>query len=162
MTSPLEDCLAILKALQIAEVSYCLNGSGDEGTAELDRVLYAGGEGPFPAVTIGITDAGDTVNLEDRLLDLVYELPEGDWINNEGGHGTVILRPQEADPDCQVECNMTYGEDGEEEADFEDDEDFLDSGDREFPEAEGENPDPANAIAVDDSALQPQKPGDRQ
>jgi hypothetical protein len=30
----LEHCLAILKVLQIAEVSYCLSGGGDSGTVE--------------------------------------------------------------------------------------------------------------------------------
>ena len=124
MMSDLEHCLAILKALQIVEVSYCLSGGGDSGTVELDHVLYAdGNSGPLPTVTLGITDAGGIVCLDERLETIVYDLPDFDWINNEGGHGTVILRPQETDPDCQVECDMTYGEDSDE-PDFEDDDEF--------------------------------------
>jgi hypothetical protein len=148
MTSELEHCLAILHALEISEVQYWLSGGGDSGTAEIQPVLYAGGhEGPLPMVTIGITDAGAVVSLDERLEILAGDVPEGDWVNNEGGRGTVTFHPQETDPDCQVDCDMTYGEDGDfEDEDFEDEEeDFLD-----FDEAE-----PPNAIAVDDSALQP-------
>jgi hypothetical protein len=148
MNSDLEYCLAILKALQIAEVSYCLSGGGDSGTVEINHVLYADGTcGPMPTVTVGITDVGGTVSLDERIEAIVYDLPDFDWINNEGGHGTVTLHPQEADPDWQVECDMTYGEDGEE-PDFEDDEEFLafDSNDADASD---------EPIAIDDSALQP-------
>ena len=147
MTSELEHCLAILKALQIAEVSYCLSGSGNSGTVELDHVLYADGCcGPMPAVTIGITDAGSTISLDERLETIVYDLPDGDWINNEGGHGSVVLRPQEEHPEGQVECDMTYGEDCGE-PDFEDE-------DEAFPASDFNDADPVDEpIAIDDSAL---------
>ena len=153
MMSDLELCLEILKALHIIEVSYCLSGGGDSGTAELDHVLYADGiTGPLPTVTLGVTDAGGIVCLDECLENKVYDLPDGDWINNEGGHGTVILRPQETDPDSQVECNMTYGE----ESDFEDENECVAS---DFRDTELDAPD--HPIAIDDSALQPAK-GDRQ
>lgn len=82
-------------------------------------------------------------------------IPDGDWINNEGGYGTVILRPQEADLD-QVQCDMTYGDDnGEPDSEDEDGEasppDFNDA-------------DPAavdKPIAIDDTALQPAKGDDQ-
>lgn len=153
MTRELEHCLAILKALQIAEVSYCLSGGGDSGTVEINHVLYADGRhGPLPTVTLGVSDAGGTVCLDERLENIIYELPDGDWINNEGGHGNVVLRPQE-DPGCQVECDMTYGEDSDE-PDFEDDDE---------PGSDFEDPDPGppGEIAVDDSALQPAKGDDQ-
>ena len=55
MTSELEHCLAILKALQIAEVSYCLSGGGDSGTVEINHVLYADGRhGPLGAGRRGL------------------------------------------------------------------------------------------------------------
>jgi hypothetical protein len=158
MTSELEHCLAILKALQIAEVSYWLSGSGDEGTVEINRVLYTDGrQGPLPTVTLGISDAGDTFCLGERLENIVYELPDGDWVNNEGGSGNVVLHPQETDPDCQVECNMTYGEDSDgdnDEPDFEDDEE---------PVSDFDDPDPGppGEIVVNDSALQPAKGEDQ-
>ena len=103
MMSNLEHCLEVLKALHVVEVMYCLSGGGDEGTADLDHVLYADGtSGPLPSVMLAVTDAGGIVCLDKRLEALIYDLPEGDWINNEGGHGTVILRPQETDPDGRV------------------------------------------------------------
>jgi hypothetical protein len=154
MTSELDHCLAILKALQIAEVSYCLSGGGDSGTVEINHVLYADGRhGPLPTVTLGVSDAGGTICLDERLENIIYELPDGDWINNEGGYGNVVLHPQETDPECQVECDMTYGEDGES-PDFEDDDEFASDFDDHDLEPSGE-------IAIDDSALQPAK-GDNQ
>ena len=151
MMSNLEYCLAILNALQIAEVSYGLSGGGDEGTVELNHVLYADGHyGQMPTVTVGITDDGGTVSLDERLEAIVYDLPDGDWINNEGGNGIVTLRPQETDPDDQVECDMTYGEDSEE-PDFEDDEESI----ADFSDAEPVTAD--EPIAIDDSALKPAK-----
>jgi hypothetical protein len=157
MMSDLEHCLAILKALHIVEVSYCLSGGGDSGTAELNHVLYDDGTtGPLPTVTLAVTDVGGIVCLDERLENIIYDLPEGDWINNEGGYGNVVLRPQESDPDCQVECNMTYGEDSDE-SDFEDDGDQLLA-----PDFSDADPAPLDEpIAIDDSALQPAK-GDSQ
>lgn len=153
MMSDLEHCLAVLKALQITEVRYCLSGGGDSGTAELDQVLYAAGRGgPLPTVTLDVTDVGGIVCLDERLETIASNLPEGDWINNEGGYGTVTLRPQEADPDRQVECDMTYGED-DGDPDFEDDEPPPD-----FHDADAETP---GAIAIDDSALHPARGDDR-
>ena len=161
MMSDLEHYLAILKALQIEEVSYCLSGGGDSGNVEINHVLYADGRyGPLPVVTIDITDVGGLVRLDERLDNLVYDIPDGDWINNDGGHGTVILRPQETDPEDQVECDMTYGDDGEGDPDFED-EDFEDE-DEGFLASDFNDADPADApIAIDDSALQPAKGADQ-
>jgi hypothetical protein len=158
MISHLEHCLAILKALQIAEVSYCLSGGGDQGTVELDHVLHADGRcGPMPPVTAGVSDSGSTISLDERLENLIYDVPDGDWINNEGGHGTVVLYPQETDPDCQVECDMTYGTYGDD-----DEQDFEDEDEEELL-AEFNAGDPADEpIAIDDSTLQPAKEGDAQ
>jgi hypothetical protein len=146
-------CLAILKALKIEEVSYCLSGGGDSGTVDINGVLYAGGNyGQIPAVTVGITDAGTLVTLEECLENFVYDLPDGDWINNEGGHGTVTLRPQEPDPDLRVECDMNWGDDSDQ-PDFDDDEA---SGEPDFND-EADPAAPDQPLAIDDSALQPAK-----
>jgi hypothetical protein len=146
----LDHYLAILKALGITEVNYCLSGGGDSGTAELQHILDRdGNQRPLPTVTIGFTDAGGIVSLDERLDDLVANIPDGDWCNNEGGYGTVILRPQETDPDLQVDCDMTYGEDSAE-PDFEDEEGFAASN--------LDDTDTANdALIIDDSTLQPNK-----
>jgi hypothetical protein len=149
--SDLAHCLAILNALQISEVRYCLSGGGDSGTAELDHVLYRDGRhGPLPSVTVGITGCGGIVCLDERLEDLVSNVPDGDWVNNEGGYGNVTLRPHETDEDLQVECDMTYGEDSDD-RDFEDDEECSSDFDESDPGTSGD------ALAVDDSALQPAK-----
>ena len=98
----------------------------------------------MPAASSALTNASKTSS---------RNIPDGDWCNNEGGYGNVILRPQESDEDLQVECDMTYGEESDD-ADFEDDErldsDFNDTD----PDTSGE------AIAVDDSTLQPAKGDD--
>jgi hypothetical protein len=151
--SDLEHCLAILKALQICEVRYCLSGGGDSGTTELEHVLYcAGRHGPFPSVTVGITGCGGILCLDERLEAIVADIPDGDWVNNEGGYGHVVLRPHETDH-LQVECDMTYGEDGGD-PDFEDDDEFSSDFNESDPDTAGDT------LAVDDSTLQPAK-GDR-
>ena len=144
----LEHCLAILKALGITEVTYCLSGGGDSGAAELQHVVALdGSQRPLPSVTVGFTDVGGIVGLDERLDDLVANIPHGDWCNNEGGYGTVILRPQDTDPDLQVDCDMTYGEDSDE-RDFQDEEECAGS---DF----GDSDQADNSLTVDDSTLQP-------
>jgi hypothetical protein len=151
--SDLSHCLAILKALGVSEVIYHLSGGGDSGTCELDTVIYGDGRhAALPTVTVDITDHGEVTTLSSCLDRIVEELPDGDWINNEGGYGSVTLRPQEADEDLRVECDMTYGEDSEE-ADFEDDDDQFLTSDPAEPTHESE----AQTLVVDDSALQPPK-----
>jgi hypothetical protein len=144
----LDHCLAILKALGIDELTYCLSGGGDSGTAEMQSIVDRdGNERSLPSITIGFTDIGRTFRLDERLDDLVANIPDGDWCNNEGGYGTVILRPQETDPDLQVLCDMTYGEDSHD-RDFDDQEDFATPDFAETDAAE-------HALSVDDSSLQP-------
>ena len=90
--------------------------------------------------------------LPGRCLDsIVADIPDGDWFNNEGGYGNVTLYPQETDEDLRVECDMTYGEEDDDQ-DFEDDEEFIAS---DFNDTGPENS--GDAIAVDDSTLQPAK-----
>jgi hypothetical protein len=150
--SDLAQCLAILKALEVSEVRYHLSGGGDSGTAELESVTYLDGhQGPLPSVTVGITDGGGILCLDERLDDIAGGLPDGDWCNNEGGYGHVTLRPQESDEDLQVEIDMTYGEESGD-PDFEDDEEFTAS---DFNDSDSGTS--GETIAVDDSTLQPAK-----
>jgi hypothetical protein len=53
------------------------------------------------------------ITLDGLVDDLVAELPDGDWVNNEGGYGTVILRPMEEDDENRVECDMPFRSDGD-------------------------------------------------
>jgi hypothetical protein len=150
--SDLEHCLAILKALQISEVRYCLSGGGDSGTTELEQVAYVDGHhGPLPSVTTGITNCGGIVCLDELLENIVADIPDGDWVNNEGGYGHVTLRPQETDADLRIECDMTYGEESGD-PDFEDDEESIAS---DFNDADPGTAD--ETVAVDDSTLLPAK-----
>ncbi len=145
----LDQCLAVLKARGVDEVRYYLSGGGDLGATELESVIYRDGSaGPLPDVSLAFTDVGGVVALDERLDDVVYEIPDGDWINNEGGHGRITLRPQEADPQERVECDVAYGDD-DEERDFDDDDDFEST---EFDGAEDEST--GGTITIDDASLQ--------
>src|SRR5260370_36027400 len=137
--TPLDHCLAILKVIGVSEIQYALDGEGDSGTTTLATVHFLAGPSPrlLPPLTIGLADYGGLLTLADLLDELVAELPDGDWVNNEGGYGTVILRPHETDADLRVECDMTYRECDD---DFEDDDfapeppvDFDETGEEEAP-----------------------------
>ena len=144
-------CLAILKALGVSEIQYSLSGGGDSGTTTLESVHYLDGRvAPLPAVTIGISRMGPIL-LDERLDQIVADLPAGDWCNNEGGYGTVILRPQETDDLLQIECDMTYGED-EADPDFEDDNEEVLAIDLDQTLSD--------TLTIDDTALNPAK-GDK-
>lgn len=116
---------AILRALDIWEIEYALNGEGDSGEATLERVAYRNGtaQSDLPEIAIFITDTGDVRHLAELLENIVAEAPEGDWVNNEGGYGSVIVRPFEDEEGLSIDCNMTYRD----EDDYgDDDEDFID------------------------------------
>ena len=142
-----DNALHLLKALYVGEAVYRLDGGGDSGTVELEEVISADGSaGAFPAATVDFTDQGRTVQLRAALLDLLYDVPDFDWIKNEGGRGTVLLRPQEDDPGLRIECDMTWNGDEDGDPDFEDDDD-------------GHKPDqavPGGPIEIDDSTLHPE------
>ena len=146
----LNHCLRVLRALGITEVAYELDGSGDSGTAQLSSVTDRDGNttNSLPAVTVGFTNHGGPCELEAQLIDLVYDIPEGDWINNEGGYGTVILRPQ-ADPGEQVECQMTFRDEGDADQDFDDREDFIELASSDDPDVDP----PDETATIDDSIL---------
>jgi hypothetical protein len=149
----LAHCLAVLKALGVTEVVYSLSGGGDEGTCDLDSVVHLDGRTTYalPSLSIGITQFGQVATLDELLDSFVADIPDGDWINNEGGHGTVVLRPQETDEDLRVECDMTYGDENDDQ-DFDDADEFTAAG------IDGEEPDPANTtLTIDDGALNTQE-----
>ncbi len=113
--SRLEQALTVLRALGVIEVVYSLDGCGDSGTADLDSITYADGcpATEIPDFAVSFTDGGQVITLAGLVDDLVAELPDGDWVNNEGGFGTVILRPMEDDDAIRVECDMTFRADGD-------------------------------------------------
>ncbi|MCG8273895.1 hypothetical protein MIC97_20635 [Aquamicrobium sp. NLF2-7] len=112
---------AILRALHISEIEYSLSGGGDSGETTLERVRFR--DDPtshdLPDIPIFISDTGQIRRLPELLENIVANAPEGDWVNNEGGYGTVYVRPFEDEEDLAIECDMTFREDG----DYGDDED---------------------------------------
>lgn len=78
--------MAALAALGIVEVTFSLEGGGDSGDCELERVLFADGrqEAHLPSLPIGFSDSGDIVFLDIALDQIASDAPDGDWCNNEG------------------------------------------------------------------------------
>lgn len=133
---------AILRALAITELEYSLSGGGDSGETMLERVSYrdAPDSTDLPDIPIFITDVGQLRHLPELLDGIVADAPDGDWVNNEGGSGTVYVRPFEDDETLAIECDMTYRDDGDygddDEEDFVDedsDDGAFDEGDRHVP-----------------------------
>jgi hypothetical protein len=117
--------LACLRALDIVEVVVSLEGSSDSGDAEFDHFISRSGEAIYrlPKLTVDLSGT----SLTDLINDVAREIPDGDWVNNEGGYGTVTFRPFEADPDDAVECDMVYRDESEDgDSDFEDEEEDPD------------------------------------
>lgn len=108
---------AILRALQITEIEYSLSGGGDSGETMLERVTYRNDPQAhdLPDIPIFIGDRGEIRHLPELLENIVADAPEGDWVNNEGGYGTVYVRPfeDEEEEELIIECDMSYREDGD-------------------------------------------------
>lgn len=127
---PHHNILALLRALDIQEIIYSLSGGGDDGEITLEAVVHQTGavSSELPPVPIGLDGYGAICTLPPTLERIASDLPEGDWVNNEGGAGTVTIRPFERDPQRRFDCDMIYGdEEYEADEDFEDIEFELDS-----------------------------------
>ncbi len=118
--------IALLRAIDIQELEYSLDGGGDSGDSTLERIQHVDGRvlDKLPNIPISIDGGGRPYMLETFLDNLVSDLPEGDWVNNEGGHGTVVIRPFEDEEGLCFEIDMTYREEGDYGDD--DDEGFID------------------------------------
>lgn len=137
---------AILRALQITEIEYSLSGGGDSGETVLERVEFKSEPTAteLPDIPILFGDTGQIRRLPDLLEEIVADAPEGDWVNNEGGYGTVYIRPFEEDEEeLWIECDMTFREDGDYGDDEEDD--FVDDA---FPEEEADARDEFSAAML--------------
>lgn len=119
----------LLRTLGVEEARFALSGGGDDGEASIELVRYRDGREEFrlPTVPVGIGPNGQIFTLSGYLLDRAADLPDGDWVNNEGGFGSVTFFPFAVEPDEIVECDMTYRDYGDDDDD--DDEDDLDLGD---------------------------------
>lgn len=124
-TDQMDPVTALLRALGITEIEFSLSGGGDSGEVTLERISYQDGrtEHKVPDVPTEISNTGAVRSLPDVLEQIVADAPEGDWVNNEGGYGTVVIRPFEEDEDLVIDCDMTFREEG----DYgDDDDDFVD------------------------------------
>lgn len=137
-----DQIMTLLGALGIQEIEFSLDGGGDSGDTTLEHVRYANGrdENRLPDIPIGFHSRGEACTLELYLENLASDLPEGDWVNNEGGYGEVFIRPM-ADEDERFECNMTFRDedDYEDEDDFDDDLDDADEAETVDPKLAGED-----------------------
>lgn len=138
-----ERLIPLLRNLGIAEIRFDLNGSGDSGDCDLGEIILVDGKTAtaIPDIPIGVDAAGRVAILGIFLSNFAAELPDGDWVNNEGGYGTVRIMPAEEDPDLWFESDMTYREEG----DYGDDDEGFD--DLEF-DVEGD--DTVSAITVEE------------
>lgn len=138
-TDPVDPTVALLRALEITEIEFSLNGGGDSGQVTLEQVTYQDGRvtHELPDIPVAIRNGGDVRKLPDVVEDLAADAPEGDWVNNEGGYGTVVIRPFEEDVDLVIDCDMTFRDEG----DYgDDDDDFGDDDVAEDPDDPGDDP----------------------
>jgi len=134
--------MSLLRTLGIEEIEYSLSGGGDSGETTLERVAYRDGRTvhELPNIPVGISATGQVVTIDHLLDGIAGDLPEGDWVNNEGGYGAVFIRPFEDDEDLRFECDMTFREEG----DYGDDDVFVDED--EFDDEDDSDDDPPPAV----------------
>lgn len=122
MTANMELALQVLATMGVAEVSLSLDGGGDSGDCEIDIVRYADGRvvHELPPIAIGFNN-GSVLELPDVVVYAASEAPDGDWVNNEGGKGTVTLLPLAPCSDERVQCEMEYHAEGKHDGFDEDD-----------------------------------------
>ncbi|MDF0490433.1 hypothetical protein PX554_20085 [Sphingomonas sp. H39-1-10] len=128
----------LLRALGIVAATFALDGGGDSGESTLATVRYADGREDYrlPELPIALHNDGRPILLGGFLEDYSSDLPDGDWVNNEGGYGTVTIRPLETDPHERVECDMTYrADDDYDDDDYDEDDDPDDPDDPDEPDA---------------------------
>lgn len=142
-----DDVVSILATLGIEEICFRLEGSGDSGDIEIeDEILWKTTHPDGQAVEkmdLSQIPFGQS-NLLETIMGSVEGWPDGDWVNNEGGSGTVMIRP--FDTENPISIDMTYGE-------YEDE---YNDGDEEEVELELPNSDlntDMENIGVEDRAL---------
>lgn len=116
------ELIELLQALNIEMIAFALNGGGDTGETTVEEVRFRDGQmgQSIPALPIAITDLGNVATLDIDLSNIAADAPEGDWVNNEGGYGTVTIHPFDPDPHERLGCDMTYRDDDPEDEDNED------------------------------------------
>ena len=98
---PIDQAIDMLAAIGIVRVAYRLDGGGDEGSVYLEEVAYADGrvEEKLPPVPLGFTNSGEVLTVGDLLESHAQDAPDFDWINNDGGAGSVTYHANAEDSD---------------------------------------------------------------
>ncbi len=163
-----EQLIRRLRVLGVKRVEFSLNGGGDNGDIDIEDIEWSG-EPPalvggkadlncftnFPAPprsfafdkainpTLKIIHDSLDRTFHDYMTDVVEDMPDFDWVNNEGGSGSIVLYPLMSDvlEEC-IENNMSPNEDEENDYDYEDDEE-LDQDD-----IDGANPSEAAELST--------------
>lgn len=115
--------ISLLQALEIELIVFDLNGGGDDGEVHLEEIRCRDGSAleEIPALPIAITTYGAIATLDSFLSDAAADAPDGDWVNNEGGYGTITIFPFAPDPGDWLTCEMTFREYGDEDDEREED-----------------------------------------
>ena len=141
----IDQVLDALAALGIVEVVYSLDGGGDSGEACLSHVVHEDGrqEESLPPMPVGFDNMGNVWDVDTYLNATAAEHPDENWVDNDGGYGTVTFLPKAEDED-----RITYELSFRDEEDDDDAYDEIEDDDDETgDEADAER---AAAAAIDD------------
>lgn len=109
----IDDVLALLRALGVQQLDYSLSGGGDSGEASIASIIWQDQRDDLqlPKIPVAIGRACTAITLNAFLEEFASNVPEGDWVNNEGGYGTVTFLPFE--DGGTFYDDMTYRADGD-------------------------------------------------
>lgn len=149
-----EEALSLLVALGVEEVHFSLSGGGDDGTIELEGLSWKDRHPDgSPVVPVDLEKIPYFQgNLMDALSDGAAEWPDGDWCNNEGGRGSIIIRPFAEDEEERLMIDMTYGDEEADDDEFGEDLEVDGEDDEEADDADVPG-DRGPAPAGDDSVV---------
>lgn len=99
-----------LRVLGIQRIVFTLDGGGDSGNVDITEIDWANEKVEkvdlklLPSPTPGFS-------LASYMIEVVADMPDGDWVNNEGGYGTITFMPfASKDIEECVEIDMSYHE----------------------------------------------------
>jgi hypothetical protein len=116
-----DEVVTILRALGVESLTFTLDGGGDSGDCDIESMEWRERhEDGRPVVKVDLARIPHlNGNLESELCNAASEWPEMDWVNNEGGCGSITVEPFSEDPNDRVCISMDYNE--ESEGDLDDD-----------------------------------------
>lgn len=91
--------LTNLKDLGVKNVDISFSGSGDSG--DIDEVEFRSFDGAYCTSTVIEQFALKSIKVDELFADLAWDIisdkvdPVGDWVNNEGGYGSIRIDVEE-------------------------------------------------------------------